>query len=89
MDGKTKTFHASSSRMCFWKYSVSCPKKNSKDSYDVIGDKTDGALLWAKSQVSDLEGLKDGGKITDEFVFDPEQKTITTVWEEHGESMFS
>ena len=65
--------------MCFWKYSVSCPK-SSKDSYDVIGDKTDGALLlWAKSQVSDLEGLKDGGKITDEFVFDPEQKQLHSL----------
>ena len=72
-------------RACVFGNTAFLAQKSSKDSYDVIGDKTDGALLlWAKSQVSDLEGLKDGGKITDEFVFDPEQKTITTVWEEHG-----
>lgn len=72
-------------RACVFGNTATLAQKASKDSYDVLGDKTDGALLlWAKSQMKDLDGLRDGGKITDEFVFDPEQKTITTVWEEHG-----
>ncbi len=71
-------------RACVFGNTATLAQKASKDSYDVLGDKTDGALLlWAKSQMIDLDELKDGGKITDEFVFDPEQKTITTVWEEH------
>lgn len=72
-------------RACVFGNTASLARKSSKNSFDVIGDKTDGALLlWARSQIRSLDGLKDGGKITDEFVFDPEQKTITTVWEEHG-----
>lgn len=48
---------------------------------DVIGDKTDGALLlFAHSQVKNLEELKTDGKIIDEFVFDPIRRMITTVF---------
>ncbi len=54
-----------------------------KEEFEVIGDKTDGSLLlWLKEQKLDFEKIKDGGKIIDEFVFDPKTKLITTVWEE-------
>lgn len=59
-------------------------KENQKDIFESIGDKTDGALLlWLKEQKQDLERLKDGGRIIDEFVFDPKTKLITTIWEEN------
>ncbi len=72
-------------RACVFGNTASLIQKGSPASFDIVGDKTDGALLlWAKSQVKNLEELKDGGTITDEFVFDPDEKTITTVWEEKG-----
>jgi len=72
-------------RACILGNTASLAQKGSQDKYDIIGDRTDGALLlWAKSHAKNFNTLKDGGEITDEFVFDPEQKTITTVWEEHG-----
>lgn len=72
-------------RACIFGNTASLAQKGTEGKYDIIGDRTDGALLlWAKSHQQDLNTLKDGGEITDEFVFDPEQKTITTVWEEHG-----
>ena len=72
-------------RACVFGNTASLMQKGSLHSFDIVGDKTDGALLlWAKSHTKNLDMLKDGGEITDEFVFDPEQKTITTVWEEHG-----
>lgn len=52
-------------------------------SYEIIGDKTDGALiLWTEKHTS-LQKLKDDGEIIDEYTFDPVTKTITTVWQEH------
>lgn len=51
--------------------------------YEIAGDKTDGAvLLWIKKQVDNLKSLTDDGKVIDEFVFDPETKLITSIWEE-------
>lgn len=56
-------------------------KATGKD-FEAVGDKTDSAvLLWANEKES-IQKLKDGGKVLDEFVFDPETKLITTVWEE-------
>lgn len=53
--------------------------------WEVLGDKTDGALLlWVKSQNLDPETLKKEGEIIDEYVFDPATKTITTLWESKG-----
>lgn len=53
--------------------------------WDIVGDKTDGALLlWAKEEVRDLDALKNSGKIVDEFSFDPQTKTVTTVFEDQG-----
>lgn len=55
------------------------------DGYEVIGDKTDGALLlWAQEQIKDIDSIKNAGKILDEYTFDPATRTITVVWEEAG-----
>ncbi|MDO8583423.1 MAG: cation-transporting P-type ATPase [bacterium] len=56
--------------------------KAGKNSFDIVGDKTDGALLlWAKEKIQDFQDLQKEGKILDEYSFDPENLTITTVWE--------
>lgn len=53
---------------------------------EVVGDKTDGALLlFAKSQVKDFEEYKNEGKIIEEKPFDAKTKTIEVVWEEKNE----
>lgn len=80
-----KNHETSLLRACVFGNTASLAKKGGKDFYEIIGDKTDGALLlYAQNKVKSLSLLKDGGKITDEFVFDPEEKTITTVWQEGG-----
>lgn len=55
--------------------------ENDSGKTEVLGDKTDGALLLFAKKESDLAQIKDDGKIIDEYVFDPKTKTITTVWE--------
>lgn len=53
------------------------------DGFDVLGDKTDGALLlFVKERVRDFETFRQLGNIIDEYVFDPTTKTITVVWKE-------
>lgn len=48
---------------------------------DIVGDKTDGALLiFAKDQNQDLESLKKEGAILEEYSFDPQKATVTTIW---------
>jgi Ca2+-transporting ATPase len=60
-------------------------EKEEEGKYEIVGDKTDGAVLfWIKKQVGDLKALIDGGKVVDEFVFDPETKLITSVFEENN-----
>jgi len=80
---RKKKYFNSLLRACVFGNTAYLAQKGSPHSYEILGDRTDGALLlWANSLVKNLETLKDNGEITDEFVFDPEQKTITTVWEE-------
>lgn len=53
---------------------------------EVVGDKTDGALLlFARSQVKDFEEYRNEGKVIEEKPFDPKTKTIEVVWEEKNE----
>ncbi|MEK9178229.1 MAG: HAD-IC family P-type ATPase, partial [Patescibacteria group bacterium] len=60
------------------------PKTNGEE-FDIVGDKTDGALLlWAQSKRKDLESLRKNTEILDEYLFDIETKTITTVIREDG-----
>lgn len=55
------------------------------EGFDVVGDKTDGALLlWAREKYDSFEALTGSGKVLDEFMFDPETKLITSIWEEKG-----
>lgn len=59
-------------------------QKGEQGKFEAVGDKTDSALLmWAKSKVESLSLLTNDGKIVDEFVFDPETKLITSIWEEN------
>ncbi|OGH38890.1 MAG: hypothetical protein A3B44_04045 [Candidatus Levybacteria bacterium RIFCSPLOWO2_01_FULL_38_21] len=60
-------------------------EKASENKFDIVGDRTDGAiLLWAKQQNGDTKSLMDGGKIIEENTFDQESKTISTVFEENN-----
>lgn len=57
-------------------------KKDS--SIDVVGDRTDGALLiFAKEKYENLESLKKEFKVIEEHTFDPETKTVTVVLEKN------
>lgn len=51
--------------------------------FDVAGDKTDGALLlWAHEQHVQIATLQQAGKVLEEFSFDPIAKSVVTIWEE-------
>jgi len=55
------------------------------NSFEVAGDTTDGALLlWVEENQPQTTSLIKEGKISDEFVFDSESRTITTVWAHHN-----
>ncbi|MBI2622461.1 HAD-IC family P-type ATPase, partial [Candidatus Microgenomates bacterium] len=61
-------------------------KEDGPISWDVVGDKTDGALLlWAKDRLGEkLEDFQQQGKVIDEYSFNPISKTITVVWQKNG-----
>ncbi len=61
-------------------------KEDGPTSWDVVGDKTDGALLlWAKDRLGEkLEDFQQQGKVVDEYSFNPISKTITVVWQKNG-----
>lgn len=68
-------------KACVFGNTASLIEKAEKNAFDVIGDKTDGALLlFAKSQAQDIEKMQHTGKILDEYSFDPQTKTVTTIW---------
>lgn len=77
-------------RACVLGNTSSLIQRGQENQFDVLGDKTDGALLlWAKEQISDLEKIKNEGKVIDEYAFDPVTRTITTVWgEDHRKYVF-
>ena len=57
--------------------------KKVDDGFDIAGDKTDGALLlWASTQNPKYLSLKKSAEIVEEYLFDTESKTITTVLRE-------
>lgn len=52
---------------------------------EVIGDKTDGALLlYANEHVKEIDEYRKEGKILKEEPFDPTTKTIRILWENEG-----
>lgn len=76
-------------RACVLGNTASLIEKEEENSFDVVGDKTDGALLfWAKEQTGDLEKIKGEGKILEEYSFDPQTSTVTTIWENKIKHIF-
>jgi len=69
-------------KACVYGNTASLIEKAQKNAFDIIGDKTDGALLlFAQEQKQNIEELQREGAILDERSFDPQTKTITTIWE--------
>lgn len=76
-------------RTCVLGNTASIIERKEKNSFDVIGDKTDGALLlWVKEEVGDLEEMKKEGKILEEYSFDPQTSTVTTIWQNKIKHIF-
>lgn len=70
---------------CVLGNTASLAQNEDKGEIEVIGDKTDGALLiFAKDKTKNTSEVSLDGKIIDEYVFDPQTKTITTVWEKNN-----
>lgn len=79
---KDKKFFPPLLSSCVLGNTASLIKKEEKDAYDIVGSKTDGALLmFAKGHLPKIDSVKEGGRILDEYVFDSVTKTITTVFE--------
>lgn len=71
-------------KACIFGNTASLIQRAGKDSFDIVGGKTDGALLlFAQEKLGDIEKIKKIGKVIDEFSFDPDRKTVTTVLEEN------
>lgn len=52
-------------------------------SFDVVGDKTEGAiLLYAHSKKLDYEKIRQNGTLVEEFAFDATTKTMSVVWKQ-------
>ena len=84
-----KEYETSLIRACVLGNTASLIEKKEKNSFDVIGDKTDGALLfWAKEKAGDLEEIKSEGKILEEYSFDPQTSTVTTIWQNKVKHIF-
>lgn len=67
-------------RACIFGNSASLIEK-AKGGWDIVGDKTDGALLLFAESKTNTEEAKKQGKIVEEYPFDPQTKTIITVWD--------
>jgi Ca2+-transporting ATPase len=66
---------------CLLGNTASLIEKGDGKDFEIVGDETDGALLlWAKSQPEKLYPTFEEKDI-EEHVFDPDTKTVTTVWE--------
>jgi len=69
-------------KACLLGNTATLAKKGDGQNFDVIGDRTDGALLLYATNLTQGKNILDDGKIIDEYVFDSETKTVTTVFEE-------
>lgn len=68
-------------KACVLGNTASLIEKDGPLKWDIVGDKTDGALLlWAREQKQDLQSLKKEGAILEEYSFDPQKATVTTIW---------
>lgn len=74
---------------CLLGNTASLIEKGDEKDFEIVGDETDGALLiWANGQkTKDHTVIKE--KDVEEHVFDPETKTVTTIWKNtHGKQVF-
>lgn len=71
-------------KACIFGNTASLIQKAGGKNFDIVGGKTDGALLlFAQEKLGDIEKAKKAGKVIDEYSFDPDRKTVTTVLEEN------
>jgi len=76
-------------RGCILGNTASIIEKKEKNSFEIIGDKTDAALLlWAHEKLGDLEEVKNEGKVLEEYSFDPQTSTVTTIWQNKIKHIF-
>ena len=76
-------------RACVLGNTAGIIEKREKNSFDIIGDKTDGALLlWAHEKIGSLETIKKEGKIIEEYSFDSQTSTVTTIWQNKAKHIF-
>lgn len=60
---------------------------NNLSGFDVVGDKTDGALLlWARAQKKYAPSLEELTKPLEEYAFDPKTQTISAVLRQDGQT---
>lgn len=72
-------------KACVIGNTASLVQKADSDSFEAIGDKTDGSLLIWASENAKNKPLTENGRVIDEFLFDPKTKLITTIWQEGQE----
>lgn len=70
-------------KACLLGNTATLAKKADLEHFDVIGDRTDGALLLYATTKLQGNNILTNGKIIDEYVFDSETKTVTTIFEEN------
>jgi len=65
--------------------------KNNRDSFDIVGDRTEGALLiLAHHTKINLDSLRESGTLKEEFAFDATTKTMSVVWaDETGTNVYT
>jgi P-type Ca2+ transporter type 2C len=71
-------------RSCVLGNTASLIEKKEKNSFDLIGDKTDASLLlWAHEQTGNIDEIRQEGKALEEYSFDPQTSTVTTIWQDN------
>lgn len=72
-------------KACVLGNTASLVEKGEKGKFDIVGDKTDGAiLLWTQEENKNVSSLTDNGRIIEENTFDQKSKTISTIFEHLG-----
>lgn len=70
------------------KCAVLCNSANlviKEEGVDILGDTTEGALLfWAKDKGHDIELIRNAGKLVEEIPFSLQTRKMTVVWEHGG-----
>lgn len=58
-------------------------REGERNSYDILGDTTEGALLlWAREEGLDIDLMKKEGRLVEEIPFNLESRKMTVVWQE-------